>query len=266
MLRTVSLHVLALGLLVGPPAALEAADFQSAWPADANRVWAGRDYWTNPLQDWRLRNGLLECHVAGGDRNVFLLTREIGDRGGDLDVSVTLGRLAGDSGPLGKGLRGLPGRHPRRIRRLPGQRGPGRGTGRGGGRRRAALHRHPRGRLAPGLLPRPPPRPAPAGRAHRSDLPPDAHRHPRGRRERDSHPGGRPLGVADRWDRPRLPLRRDAAHPDARPRCSPASASGGAPPGGGRSASGFTTGGSPARASTLTPSAASARSSTRFTR
>jgi len=107
MLRTVSSHLLALGLLLAPSAALEASEFRSAWPADANRVWAGRDYWANPLQDWRLRNGLLECHVAGGDRNVFLLTREIGDRGGDLDVSVTLGRLAGDTGPLGTGFVGF---------------------------------------------------------------------------------------------------------------------------------------------------------------
>ena len=107
MLRALSLSFLCIGLLLGSPRGLDAAEFQSAWPADANRAWAGRDYWTNPLQDWRLRNGLLECHVAGGDRNVFLLTREISDRPGDLDVSVTLGRLAGDRGPLGEGFVGF---------------------------------------------------------------------------------------------------------------------------------------------------------------
>ena len=74
---------------------------------DASRVWVGRDYWANPLQDWRLRNGLLECHVAGGDRNVFLLTREIDARSGDLDMSVTMGRLAGDTGRLGEGFVGF---------------------------------------------------------------------------------------------------------------------------------------------------------------
>ena len=84
MLRSPSPLLFALLILVGFSAALGATEFQSAWPADANRAWAGRDYWTNPLQDWRLRNGLLECHVAGGDRNVFLLTREIADRDGDL--------------------------------------------------------------------------------------------------------------------------------------------------------------------------------------
>lgn len=99
--------LLVLLAVVGFSLPLGASEFQSSWPSDANRAWAGRDYWTNPLQDWRLRNGLLECHVAGGDRNVFLLTREIADRGGDLDVSVTLGRLAGDTGGLGKGFVGF---------------------------------------------------------------------------------------------------------------------------------------------------------------
>ena len=93
--------------LLALAAVAEAAEFRSEWPAGASRVWVGRDYWANPLQDWRLRNGLLECHVAGGDRNVFLLTREISGRPGHLDLSVTLGRLAGESGPLGEGFVGF---------------------------------------------------------------------------------------------------------------------------------------------------------------
>ena len=107
MLRVIPLRLLSLVLLLGASPWLGAAEFQSAWPTDADRAWAGPDYWANPMQDWHLRNGLLECHVAGGDRNVFLLTREISSRPGDLDVSVTLGRLAGDSGPLGEGFVGF---------------------------------------------------------------------------------------------------------------------------------------------------------------
>ena len=75
MPRPVSLPLLALMALLGVSTALGASEFQSAWAVDASRPWVGRDYWANPLQDWHLRNGLLECHVAGGDRNVFLLTR-----------------------------------------------------------------------------------------------------------------------------------------------------------------------------------------------
>ncbi len=105
MPRPCSLLTLLFPLLLVP--ALGAAEFRSAWPSDNDRVWVGPEYWTNPLQDWHLRNGLLECHVAGGDRNVFLLTREITERSGDLEMSVTLGRLAGDTGPLGPGFVGF---------------------------------------------------------------------------------------------------------------------------------------------------------------
>ncbi len=51
---------------------------------EPEREWLGPDYWTNPLQDWKLANGRLECRVSGGDRNVFLLTKEVADRPGDL--------------------------------------------------------------------------------------------------------------------------------------------------------------------------------------
>jgi alkaline phosphatase D len=99
--------VIGLVALALCPLCAGAADFWSDWPAGASRPWAGPDYWANPLQDWRIRRGRLECHGAGGDRNVFLLTRETSPRPGDLSLSVRLGRLEGDSGPLGEGFVGF---------------------------------------------------------------------------------------------------------------------------------------------------------------
>ena len=46
--------------------------------APGTRAWLGPDYWANPLQDWRKVGDRIECHVAGGDRNVFWLSKEIG--------------------------------------------------------------------------------------------------------------------------------------------------------------------------------------------
>lgn len=85
-------------------ASLAAADFQSRWPA-AERPWAGADYWTNPLQDWRVKDGRLECIAAGGDRNAFLLTREVQPGAGTLAMSVKLGRL--DNQRLAQGFVGF---------------------------------------------------------------------------------------------------------------------------------------------------------------
>jgi len=70
-----------------------AEPFRSAWPADADRVWAGPEYWTNRLQDWRVSSGRLECTTSGGDRNCHLLTRELAPGAGTLSMSVRLGRL-----------------------------------------------------------------------------------------------------------------------------------------------------------------------------
>ncbi len=72
--------------------------FESHWDEDIERPWIGPEYWSNPLQDWRVRHGRIENFRPGGDRNVFLLTREISDQSGTLSMRVRLGRLE-DSGP-----------------------------------------------------------------------------------------------------------------------------------------------------------------------
>lgn len=63
----------------------------SAAPTD--RPWLGPEFWANPLQDWRRRDNRFECHVSGGDRNVFWLTRELAPRAGTFTMTVKLGRL-----------------------------------------------------------------------------------------------------------------------------------------------------------------------------
>lgn len=88
-------------------AAAHAADFHSIWPASLSRPWLGPDYWSNPMQDWRIRNGRLECFVPGGDRNVALLTRELSAAEGDFAMSVRLGRLEEDTRQLGQGFAGF---------------------------------------------------------------------------------------------------------------------------------------------------------------
>ena len=83
--------VLAL-LAVG---ALNAAqvDFQSRWGQDADRTWAGNAYWANRLQDWRVRDGRLECIHAGRNRNLQLLTYQLGSDS-SLSMEVTVSRPA----------------------------------------------------------------------------------------------------------------------------------------------------------------------------
>jgi hypothetical protein len=99
-MRTFAL-LLTLALTAG------AADFRSAWGNVPDRPWIGPEYWSNPLQDWRVQSGRVECFVAGGDRNIFLLTREAGPQKGTLEMTVRLGRLDSNDQPLNDGFAGF---------------------------------------------------------------------------------------------------------------------------------------------------------------
>ncbi|MCP5115010.1 MAG: twin-arginine translocation pathway signal, partial [bacterium] len=83
----------ALLLILTLTTAVEAADFQSAWPKQVERIWAGPEYWANPLQDWRISRGRLECVVSGANRNVNLLTHQLSNGAGAFEISVRLGLI-----------------------------------------------------------------------------------------------------------------------------------------------------------------------------
>ncbi|MBN2289163.1 MAG: hypothetical protein JXQ83_07505, partial [Candidatus Glassbacteria bacterium] len=87
----------AVPLLASMPAEADDAGFRSCWPRETERAWIGPEYWSNPLPDWRVSAGRLECHRSGGDRNVYLLTRELAPRPGGLELSVALGQLEMDN-------------------------------------------------------------------------------------------------------------------------------------------------------------------------
>jgi hypothetical protein len=84
----------------------DGAAFRSNWGKKVERTWLGPEYWANPLQDWRLKDGRVECVGSGGDRNVFLLTRELTPGDGSFTVSVKLGAL-NPKAKSGKGWAGF---------------------------------------------------------------------------------------------------------------------------------------------------------------
>ncbi|HEX8198874.1 MAG TPA: alkaline phosphatase D family protein [Isosphaeraceae bacterium] len=79
----------------------QGAEFASRWHETPDRVWPGPRYWTNPLQDWRVAGGRLECIEAAPDRNAHLLTRQLGAGAGEFRTSVRVGRVGG--GEIGRG-------------------------------------------------------------------------------------------------------------------------------------------------------------------
>jgi hypothetical protein len=73
--------------------------------ASGTRVGLGPDYWANPLQDWRKAGDRMECHNAGGDRNVFWLSKEIAQNPTSFRMSVRLGQI--DKGTPREGWAGF---------------------------------------------------------------------------------------------------------------------------------------------------------------
>ena len=82
-------------------------DFQSNSPTEITRTWIGPEYWANPLQDWQLNKGKIECITSGGNRNVFLLTHELGEKSGDFNMSISMGNLENSSKKLDEGWIGF---------------------------------------------------------------------------------------------------------------------------------------------------------------
>ena len=68
--------------------------FESSLPDNIERIWIGQQYWSNPLQDWKLNDGRMECISSGGERNVFVLTTELDSIPADFHVNVNLGQLS----------------------------------------------------------------------------------------------------------------------------------------------------------------------------
>jgi hypothetical protein len=76
--------------------------FNSEFNSTHDRYWLGGDYWANPLEDWRIKDGRLETTSTGSNRNVHLLTHLLGTARGSFTMSVELGALeVGEMGSAG---------------------------------------------------------------------------------------------------------------------------------------------------------------------
>ena len=84
-----------------------AAEFISNWKNCPDRVWIGQEFWSNPLQDWQVKNGRIECTHAAADRNVHVLVRALGEQDGDFDLRVQVGRVDGSALNQGQGSVGF---------------------------------------------------------------------------------------------------------------------------------------------------------------
>lgn len=64
--------------------------FKSSFTTSESRHWIGPNYWSNPLQDWNLKDHWLHCLVSKKNRNVHVLTEKIDAVTGNIDMTVDL--------------------------------------------------------------------------------------------------------------------------------------------------------------------------------
>ena len=96
--KSLSVFVL-LGLATKFANFVHAGAFQSTWHKEQNRIWVGEEFWANPMEDWRIQDGVLECVRAGGNRNVQSLIAQMQDGGGKFELKLELGLMeAGKAG------------------------------------------------------------------------------------------------------------------------------------------------------------------------
>ncbi len=94
--RLISTILLSL-LIINVSAQSEDCLFESSWKSQTHsQHWVGSDFWSNPLQDWQIANGRLECNASQPNRNVKLLTQEITGKS-NFSMSVDIGHELPDT-------------------------------------------------------------------------------------------------------------------------------------------------------------------------
>ena len=66
------------------------------WNNTPDQVWLGKELWANPMEDWRVNNGRVECLSGAANRNIHILTHELSHDAGSFETSVTLGLMTVD--------------------------------------------------------------------------------------------------------------------------------------------------------------------------
>ena len=80
-------------------------EFSANFDNTNDRVWVGKDFWSIPLEDWKVENGRLHCVGTIPQSRVNLLTRVLSPEAGDFETSVKIslkeeGNIPGSAGLL----------------------------------------------------------------------------------------------------------------------------------------------------------------------
>ena len=69
-----------------------------------NRIWVGKNYWSVPLEDWKVEDGRLVCFGGVPDSRVHLLTRVLSPESGSFDLSAKVSLIDEGNAPGSAGF------------------------------------------------------------------------------------------------------------------------------------------------------------------
>ncbi|ODP38934.1 MULTISPECIES: alkaline phosphatase D family protein [Sphingomonas] len=78
---------------------------KSNWSSRHDRVWIGGDYWANPMEDWRIADGAIECASPGGNRSVHSLVHQLVDAERRFSLAIRVRNLGSPDANGGASLR-----------------------------------------------------------------------------------------------------------------------------------------------------------------
>ncbi|WP_372947288.1 alkaline phosphatase D family protein [Mariniphaga sp.] len=80
------------------------AEFTANFDNTHNRIWVGKDFWSIPLEDWKVENGQLHCVGTVPNSRVNLLTQVLSPEAGEFEASVKIGLKEESNVPGSAGL------------------------------------------------------------------------------------------------------------------------------------------------------------------
>ncbi len=108
MMMKNSLHIIYIFLLLSTFSCTSNGDqFESTWNMSGQQTWTGPDFWSNPLQDWKINAGRLECMVTKPNRSVHLITWMLSENSDQFRMQTDIGFIDPDFVSQAKGWGGF---------------------------------------------------------------------------------------------------------------------------------------------------------------
>ncbi len=75
------------------------------WDRTHDRVWLGGEFWSNPMEDWRIQEGWAQCQTTAANRSIHSVTRQLTDPSSPFAMSVELSQSVAIQKDGGAGFR-----------------------------------------------------------------------------------------------------------------------------------------------------------------